>query len=944
MEQMVLALPQRVQLRPNLPLNRQELYVRRLPSSNLVGPGEWWLCCTCRQEGLLTRRSLNDSPRVMTTASGKLEVEDGEIEDAKLTDGAMKVDTPTVTTQHLQSAPDEPIPTESELTIEPTRSLLLDIKNPDLETQSGSQVPSQPPTRISTPQPAPQTVMEEPSSVPAAAASQASMSIPARPDFGRPALSSTNSRTQHSLPTRPEALQPRGNEHRIPDRPGDHGGREFPRDARYPEHGRNDRAVESSRDRDSERHLVGSSTRVYDRAGERSILSNRERTDAGWGLDKSVPGRSSADDHYGQSNIRDSRPPHREERLDRPPRERFNGEPLYNARNADLHQHASRDSPMAPPRSNIAQHPDRAALIHGGQESERSNGIANNSERRPDPARYDNHARAERGSRPPSPLRRDDRRPPRYDSRNEDRSLDDGRRPHSDIPHSHSSRYEETHPPTAPRVDRPSAINTSGLNDRAREIIRPSAPAAPPADPNHGRLNHDSSGNIRQGESQYGRLNHGSDVPSGPRLPNGTHPSSNRGGRNVSAPQPHINTQQTQSSSNHQIPSPPMADRQAPTGPASTRGGMRSSTQFSRPPSQPSSAPQTPATETPDTSGIHPDRLKTIQRSEALQPSSPPPQGIAARTANQQSYSSVSAQQQPPIGPRAPNNQQPPSPVAPSPSNRNPPTGPSFGGAGRGRGDKRFADIQNVLQQAGGGPNGSDTRSGQGTSIRGRGGRNNNANANVPGVTGSGPPTPGLGGRSESLMGRPDPFPARPDLFAGRGSGGSTPQHHGDEEQPYGRGGRRDNGRDSGREPAREGGERRSTRHGRGSREHSTERLPQGAPITSRLEAERSPPPRRDEHRELRSRVGGAGAAGDRDSGRKDFRDRDRRAESDRRDLEEWGGQRGGPGPGPGPDRRDERERRDGGSGMIRRKRGHGPEDGPPERGHGDGKRPRRLP
>ncbi|SLM34136.1 THO complex, subunitTHOC2, N-terminal [Lasallia pustulata] len=896
------------------------------------------------------RSSLNGSPGLVTPASGKLEVEDGEIEDAKLADAATKMETPTVTVQQPQSTPGESASTGPEPTPAPTKSGLLNVKDPDPGSQPVSEMPGQPPTRTTTPQPQPQTAREEPTAVLIAAANQPSIPIPARPDLGRPTPDAANSRTQHSLPTRPEVLPPRGNDHRIPDRPGDYGGRELPRDARYAEHGHNNRAGEMLRDRLPERQNIGPSTRGYDRTGERPISSDRERTDSGWGLDKTLPARPPADDRYGALNTRDSRPAVRDERLDRPSRDRLNGEPLYNARNADLQGHSSRDSPMAPPRSNLPQHPDRAALIHGGQEVERGNNMNNHSERRSDPARYDSHPRIERGSRPPSPHRRDDRRPPRYDLRNEDRPLGDGRRPLSDVAHSHSSRYEEHHPPTAPRVDRPGAISTSSLNDRAREIIRPTAPAAPPADPNHGRLNHDSSGNARQAESQYGRLNPGSDVPSGPRLPNGTHPPSNRGGRNLSAPQPHINTQQTQASFNHQLPSPTVPDRQAPTGPASTRGGTWSSMQFSRPPSLPSSAPQTPATETPDISGIHPDRLKTIQRSEALQPSSTPSQGAASRATSQQSSASVSTQQQPPAGPRAPNDQQPTSPVGPSPSNRIPPTGPSFGGGGggsggaggRGRGDKRFADIQNVLQQAGSGPNGPDTRSGQGASIRGRGSRNNTANVNAPGNTGSGPPTPGLGGRSDPLMGRPDSFQPRPDLFAGRGSGASTPQHHADDEQSYGRGGRRDSGRDSGRESAREGGERRATRHGRGSREHSTDRPPQGAPLSSRMEEERPPPPRRDEHRDLRSRGGGASAAGDRDPARKEFRDRDRRPDSDRREMEEWGGQRGGP--APGPDRRDERDRRDGGSGMMRRKRGHGSEDGPPDRGHGDGKRPRRLP
>ncbi|KAK4692109.1 THO complex subunit 2, partial [Lecanoromycetidae sp. Uapishka_2] len=217
-----------------------------------------------------------------------------------------------------------------------------------------------------------------------------------------------------------------------------------------------------------------------------------------------------------------------------------------------------------------------------------------------------------------------------------------------------------------------------------------------------------------QGESQYGRLNSDNDIPSGPRLPNGNQPPS-RGGRNVSAPQPQINTQLPPSNSQPQVPASPIQERQIPSGPS--RGSPRKSAPFSQQPAT-TSAPSTPVVQTPETAGIHPDRLKALQGS-----------GVISPEATSQPQGRVLRQPPPPVStmpapgpPRGPNNQLQ-SPIGPASNRGGPPTGPAISNDRNGR-DKRFAGLQNVLQQVHQ-PNVLE-RSGQGASIRGRGGRANN--------------------------------------------------------------------------------------------------------------------------------------------------------------------------------------------------------------------------
>ncbi|MCJ1379290.1 THO complex subunit 2 [Xylographa soralifera] len=510
-------------------------------------------------------------------------------------------------------------------------------------------------------------------------------------------------------------------------------------------------------------------------------------------------------------------------------------------------------------------------------------------------------ALSQRSSRTSSPTRRDDHRSSRHDQRmHEDRRDPESRRIPEDNPSLHSSRYEDTHPPTGPRTDRPNEGPSHTQNERFRDSMRAPLANTQPIDSGHGRLNSTSNNNSRQQDLQYGRLN--ADVPSGPRISNGTHvPAVRNGARSVSLQnQPSNNNGSAVSQGS--LPSPTTNDWQAPMGPASNRAPLRTSAPFVRPPPASTSTPSTPIAESPDVAGVHPDRLKAIQDTNPTdlpntihQPSNPPPS---------------TASNYPPAGPRAPYNNQPSSPVAPSRLSQTAPTGPSFPGSDRNRGDKRFAGLQNVLQQASG-PNGGSDRSFQGTSIRGRGGRMNNFPNSVSSPTTSGPPTP-LVPRQDQPSSRQDTFPpARADLFANRTtSGAGTPQHP-EEDLAHSRGPWRDNEHHSSRHhssrshsrdrhgatnqpPQPTGRENdRPSRHGEEQRDHRTRSSMDGGP----------PPdfPGRDSRRGGREDMGG--------------RDRDRRAESDRRDGVEWGGANGS-----GGERRDDRERREG----MGRKRGRG--------------------
>lgn len=247
----------------------------------------------------------------------------------------------------------------------------------------------------------------------------------------------------------------------------------------------------------------------------------------------------------------------------------------------------------------------------------------------------------------------------------------------------------------------------------------PRGPMEPPSsvpDMNHGRL--------RLPEPP-------SDIPLGPRGRN----ASGRGGRSMSGVQ-------HPSQSPFSSPSGPM-ERQPPTGPG--RQGMRNVFDQSSPAAAMPSAP-----EPIDTSGIHPDRLKVMQQQQP----------------NEGGYKRSHQPPGPPIvPPSGPRNTQTPS-AGPSPITRGPPSG-SFGGE-RGRGDKRFAGINNMLQQSLG-----PADRGPGTTIRGRGA---NRAMNAPSPQATRPQTPASVAEDSD---RPtSTTQGRPDLMAGRsGSHADTEGH-----------------------------------------------------------------------------------------------------------------------------------------------------------------------
>ncbi len=847
---------------------------------------------------------------MVRTASGKLEVEDGEIEDARMTDVPASEDK-TSNSQQLPMLPSAEIPKASADSALPAEILKRsDISRKNSPAPSANQSLRLPATSSSAPI-RPETRSTAPS---------AQASVPSRPDLGRSASSNiTPGPVQHGLPNKPEANALRAGDHRMPSRSEIRGLHDNTRESRFPERGGADRSRDILRDRGSERSASGSYTqsheRVNERANERTPLVDRDRMDLRHGNDKAPPNRVAVDDRHHGSHARDARQLPRDDRPDRPLHDRLFTEQQHNRRDTEAPPQGIRDTAMPPPRSNISQHPDRAALIQGNQSSVRGSLTSNPPDRRPEPSRQDSFSHPGRSSRGPSPKRDEDRRTLRDDNLREERPPVDGRRAGDEPSRLAQPRYEEPHAPTGPRTGRPSGALSMNPTDRFRDSMKTSN-HLPAVDSNHGRLSNDSTHNGRQSESQYGRLNSSTDIPSGPRLANGNHPPPNRGVRNISAPQPHLNTQQSLPASQASAPAAPLQDRQTPSGP-SMRGSPRKPPPSTQPTST-SSAPPTPVAQSPETAGIHPDRLKAIQGSDAAIP-----EGASTNRGPRQPPPPMALPM--PGPPRGPNNHLP-SPVTQSPTNRGPPTGPSFSND-RNR-DKRFVGLQNVLQQAG--SPAVPERSGQGASIRGRGGRANNVN--MPSPVMPGPPLPNPP--------RQDGPAPRGDLFAGRPNGLSNPQQS-EMDAAYERGGRRGGLRDE--------GDRRSGRH----RSRSPKDRAPAASVRSREEDvmygrdgtnERPRPSDAQPERDLRGGPGpmeknirgGAGlerrdSRADeppremRRSGRDEGQYRDRRMELDQRD---------------GGDRRDGRERRDGGG--SGRKRGRGGDEGQVERGFADHKRPRR--
>ena len=391
-------------------------------------------------------------------------------------------------------------------------------------------------------------------------------------------------------------------------------------------------------------------------------------------------------------------------------------------------------------------------------------------------------------------------------------------------------------------------------------------------------------------DPQYGRLNNSIDTPAGPR----TGPNDQPSGRQTRGS--HITQSHTGSTSatSQRSGNTPTGNNnpQTPKGPSHGRSTARNGVAPSHPGSISTQVP--PASDAPDTAGVHPDRLKAIQALSAS-PTEPSYQRVenqmhAPRTTVQPSQAAG-----PPRGPAS----QAYSPISSAQNGFGVPNGPSNG---VNRGDKRFAGIQGVLQQSGAAP--PQDNNGQGTSIRGRGARNRNTSEPSASNPGALPPVP----RAE--------VSAREDALAGRIS-----ERGPVDEQSYGHGYRRADVRDAFKEidPGIDGQRNRSP-----TREQSYRMPPrdgEGRPY--RRDDRQQDVAQRPPTHELRRSARNAD---------------DRKMPSERRDGGDWNDPRGAV----PPERYDERDRREGGGSM--RKRFRPGDEMMPERApnHGD-KRPRRL-
>ena len=807
----------------------------------------------------LTSCSVTVPPNLKTGISTKEDVEDGEINSAKLP-------------PQTHPLADKSIPTAT--------------RNDPKPSSGEATKPSEPATRpgvVSTPATTGQAASKPPvpqRPLPAAASKEVETrklgdlpplsAQPSRPGTNRNISDShVIGRLPHSLPNRPDQVPGPARNTRMAEKPFDKDIRDH-REGHFADGRRNDWNSSYNREQPVDRH--GPPPRGYDRPPD-NRPNERERPAQTWAGEKPGPRNAAPDDRYG-APLRDSRPPYRDDLRSERVRD-------------DLPAGRYGGSSMQPPRA-IAPPPERAPPAPPLADPDRVHGSMH-TDRRGENPRYDNsvNANTPRSSRAPSPNRRPDDRAPRPEHHSrDDRPPPDARRSF-DAPPPARSRYDDARPPAGPRTDRPGDLSASIHATKA------GPPTGPQADT--GRGYHDS-GAYRQTESQYGRLNNNSDAPSGPRLPNGNAGPA-RGLRSGTAIQSQVNMPAPSNPSSMQSSN---FNRSVPAGPAHSRP-PRNTNPFGRPPPASSSAPTTPASEAPDTAGVHHERLKAIQSSNDDGASggsrNPPPNLPSSR------------------GPAAPQ------PAAPAPSGRPSVATPAAGPVPqRERADRRFTGLNTVLQQSSV-PSGPD-RQGPGANLRPRATRPNGQSP----IT-SAPPRRDLPDDATSYPSTrsdapgPGPLnlpPPRPDLFAGRNASGPyQPKPAPDDDR--GRGGER---------------ELRPPRH-RDNRSLSPPRRPppSAAPAGPGYARDdlRAPPPR--DHRPpprtfsgpppgLVDRDGRRGPR-DRDDGPGAAKDRDRRDPMmDRRDSGGWPADRHG------PDRR-ERDRRDeyelSGPG---RKRVRGPEDG----------------
>ena len=566
--------------------------------------------------------------------------EDGEIEDEKPTtasdgDKVMKGTADTKQDAEMSQDEDAAKPDAKEVP-GPARA-----STDSVQTKETSLAASKPPTPALVPSKPPPAAYEQ-----------------SRADSSRP--SSTQPRTTHALPSRPESRPPSSKPLPAPSASDQSGGRYASRgDDRY---GRLDRPGDL-------------------RPGSRDHSPGRSRA--------RIPER---DPYYGppgpnRGPLRDDRGPPRA-----PPEARHARDDSWLSSRPGPHSgssHDSRDRPngaMGPPLTQSA-HADRA----GYMSSTTSSSAFQQSSRPPPSAPQTSQASQGETTHQENPAR--------LALINEDQSQTRDRSRDTTVPK--DSRRE-----VDGRDERP-ALVTRPSGGRPLESPRELPPRADqpselaPTGPRRGRVSRDLGTQTAQ-ESSYGRLNGPQDVATVSRAPNGP---SGRGGRNLTAPQPPA---AVSTRSNEASVSSTTTDTRPPESPASFRGPpprrgpdrRNSGAQFER--QTPSnSVPTTPATE--GGPPVHPSRMNQV----GVQPAPIQTNNLPADS----SRIAASPTSAPPSGPRGPNRPSGGVPTGPSPTSANPPSGPASAVERQRRGDRQRASINATLQGVGGtatGPNGQN--------------------------------------------------------------------------------------------------------------------------------------------------------------------------------------------------------------------------------------------
>ncbi|TID19511.1 hypothetical protein E6O75_ATG06849 [Venturia nashicola] len=601
--------------------------------------------------------------------------------------------------------------------------------------------------------------------------------------------------------------------------------------------------------------------------------------------------------------------------------------PAINPERARLMQ--DRPEPAGPP-----VNPERAQLIDQGdrRQNDRQATLKSKLEKE----RQEMQNRDLRNARPPSP-RRDERSSVgggRGASHRDERERDAPPERSAAILNNKDRRDEPSGPPpSAPRVDR--LVQEGQGSGRGREVFNQSAPPSrPPQDPNHGRLSQANQ------DPNYGRLNAApNETPLGPRGGRVNGQARGGGGRNFTAPAP-SGPRNMDSAAPLVVPSSPSHDRAPPTGPAAA---------------PPASAPHGPAA---DQASIHPSRRGNLPPTlHTSIPAGPASQGHNATSPFT------------PQGPRGGGGRPAPSTgnmAAPSPTVRYP-AGPGMGQ----RGNRLMQNITGTLRQAN-----EET----GPMIRGRAstGRLGGSQQQQ-----SAPQSPVISQPTSNPSSRQDAQPSyvdskgRPDLMADRMS--KVAAEGNDAPSPSGGGGHDDRSDSKGgrQRSGRHESERSSRRHrsrSRSPRRDSSDKPPRrDEPARSstddRRDRDKAGSDRdreRDPHSSSGRRRGGhndherereprESRGGERDSRHGDSRRSDRPRDEPRggpprtdepplrRGTAIWDGN--GPRPptppppppppngdsrgGRGGDRKDDRDRRDGGGRDRKRNRGGGEGDGP---------------